>query len=648
MRLIWIHLGLLTLYCFVFVDSAPDNKKKAEKKCPTLSLPGGRVRYRSGKKYASFNCIPTLTLVGSQVAVCTEGEWSVPVPKCIGSTCDKPKVDANVVVEDYSNGGWLHFFCRSGYIREGPEDIYCIGTKWNNDPPTCKAGTSNGCDFEDGLCGWSHDLTDDFNWVINQGETPTAKTGPMVDHTKNDSSGHYLFVESSAPQTTGHKARFLSPFYNVESLQNKCLEFYYHMYGEEGENNVGSLEVYVRPQKIPTIALDTDHQIFYKTGNQRDSWIKADVIVPQVTEPVQFVFQATMKKSWLSDIAIDDIVVTDCRSKVSNSTDHVILNDSFTTVYAKSSPRRTAVTSALTQAVTKPIRTTPKGTRSTRQTTMSTTKPSTATTKAFISTTRPTTLSTKSSTPMTLSTTVRTTVSTLAPKTMSTTLKTITTSSSTPRTTTMSTSITTTASISTAEVTSEKKSEITSEAASPKTAETSGPRTVSPSGEFTPETENNLTPDVPGDSVTPNTTDAGEADETEKDYTDMNGLKPSQNGDDEGDEEEVERTTSQLVDMLDNETSDADDDHDDDEKTSTTEPSGSNASAGKVHGGDEGSGMKELLPLIIGVVSAVVVGAVVIGVLTWRWAKHQRMKQQKEEDDQMNIITEYVETTLNV
>uniref|UniRef100_A0A2C9KZ22 MAM domain-containing protein n=1 Tax=Biomphalaria glabrata TaxID=6526 RepID=A0A2C9KZ22_BIOGL len=148
-------------------------------------------------------------------------------------------------------------------------------------------GTSNGCDFEDGLCGWSHDLTDDFNWVINQGETPTANTGPMADHTKNDSSGHYLFVESSAPQTTGHKARFLSPFYNVESLQNKCLEFYYHMYGEEGENNVGSLEVFVRPQKIPTIALDTDHQIFYKTGNQRDNWIKADVIVPQVTEPVQ-------------------------------------------------------------------------------------------------------------------------------------------------------------------------------------------------------------------------------------------------------------------------------------------------------------------------------------------------------------------------
>uniref|UniRef100_A0A2C9LR76 MAM domain-containing protein n=1 Tax=Biomphalaria glabrata TaxID=6526 RepID=A0A2C9LR76_BIOGL len=100
-------------------------------------------------------------------------------------------------------------------------------------------GTSNGCDFEDGLCGWSHDITDDFNWVINQGETPTANTGPEADHTKNDSS------------------------------------------------DVGSLEVFIRAQKIPTIALDTDHQIFYKTGNLGDNWIKADVIMPQVTEPVQ-------------------------------------------------------------------------------------------------------------------------------------------------------------------------------------------------------------------------------------------------------------------------------------------------------------------------------------------------------------------------
>ena len=37
------------------------------------------------------------------------------------------------------------------------------------------------CNFEIDFCGWSNDLTADFNWSRNQGVTPTFNTGPSGD-----------------------------------------------------------------------------------------------------------------------------------------------------------------------------------------------------------------------------------------------------------------------------------------------------------------------------------------------------------------------------------------------------------------------------------------------------------------------------------
>lgn len=40
------------------------------------------------------------------------------------------------------------------------------------------------CDFENGLCGWTNDRQDDYDWRRHRGRTPTAGTGPSADHTK--------------------------------------------------------------------------------------------------------------------------------------------------------------------------------------------------------------------------------------------------------------------------------------------------------------------------------------------------------------------------------------------------------------------------------------------------------------------------------
>ena len=52
-----------------------------------------------------------------------------------------------------------------------------------------------GCDFESRdqfgpLCGfYQEDESDDFDWTLNAGETPSLDTGPIADHTFKNNTG---------------------------------------------------------------------------------------------------------------------------------------------------------------------------------------------------------------------------------------------------------------------------------------------------------------------------------------------------------------------------------------------------------------------------------------------------------------------------
>ena len=46
------------------------------------------------------------------------------------------------------------------------------------------------CDFETpNICGYTQDQTDTFDWTRRSGSTPSAGTGPSVDHTLGTSTG---------------------------------------------------------------------------------------------------------------------------------------------------------------------------------------------------------------------------------------------------------------------------------------------------------------------------------------------------------------------------------------------------------------------------------------------------------------------------
>lgn len=65
------------------------------------------------------------------------------------------------------------------------------------------------CSFTNGdFCGYYESRTDDFDWTLGTGPTPSSDTGPASDHTTG--TGDYIYIETSTPQKPGDKAVLLS------------------------------------------------------------------------------------------------------------------------------------------------------------------------------------------------------------------------------------------------------------------------------------------------------------------------------------------------------------------------------------------------------------------------------------------------------
>ena len=111
----------------------------------------------------------------------------------------------------------------------------CYGITTTSTPPTTMTSpasyppTSVDCDFESAVCNWRQDSQDQFDWVVQSGQTPSAGTGPTADHTYSTNQGHYAYVEVSR-RTFNSSARLISPSYTVGSV-GVCFKFWYYMYG---------------------------------------------------------------------------------------------------------------------------------------------------------------------------------------------------------------------------------------------------------------------------------------------------------------------------------------------------------------------------------------------------------------------------------
>ncbi|KAJ8050465.1 MAM and LDL-receptor class A domain-containing protein 2 [Holothuria leucospilota] len=166
------------------------------------------------------------------------------------------------------------------------------------------------CSFEDfNFCAWQNTPdTDDFDWVVKAGSTPTSGTGPTKDHTLGSSAGHYAFIESSYPQTQGDLAHLLSPMF--EGDRTRCLEFYLHMYGDQ----MGTLNIYRRKTDLQM------ERLFTLSQNKGNVWRKASVTFDTSERVYDILVEGVVGSGLKSDIALDDLSISDgaCPDEGSN------------------------------------------------------------------------------------------------------------------------------------------------------------------------------------------------------------------------------------------------------------------------------------------------------------------------------------------
>uniref|UniRef100_A0A2C9KDP3 MAM domain-containing protein n=1 Tax=Biomphalaria glabrata TaxID=6526 RepID=A0A2C9KDP3_BIOGL len=164
-------------------------------------------------------------------------------------------------------------------------------------PGTCVSDTTaNRCDFETDMCGYRSETTG--LWQRWQSSTSSIATGPTNDHTYGTSQGHYAYAEASSPRMPGDKVRMIG--LPRPATTAKCVSYYYHMYGV----NMGTLEVRVRTGP------NVESSLYTHSGNLGDKWYKNEVTVRSSTS-WQLIFESTIGNGYASDIAIDDIVITD-------------------------------------------------------------------------------------------------------------------------------------------------------------------------------------------------------------------------------------------------------------------------------------------------------------------------------------------------
>ncbi|RDD37229.1 MAM and LDL-receptor class A domain-containing protein 2 [Trichoplax sp. H2] len=97
------------------------------------------------------------------------------------------------------------------------------------------------CNFDSDTCGWNQlKNIDFFDWTRSKGSLPSAGTRSLYDHTQNNGSGFYMYIDASV-NNYGTYADLISPPLQLSAVGDKIrISFYYHAFG----SSLGELHVY--------------------------------------------------------------------------------------------------------------------------------------------------------------------------------------------------------------------------------------------------------------------------------------------------------------------------------------------------------------------------------------------------------------------
>ncbi len=153
-------------------------------------------------------------------------------------------------------------------------------------------------DFETGTLGsWTNTaIGDQQDWTLDQGGTPSAGTGPSVDHTLGSATGWYTYFETSNPVANGDQAYLVSPVFS--SSGTVVFDFWYHMLGPD----LGTLQVEFLNGSVWST-------LWSISGDQGDVWYNR-VVSFDYNGNTQLRFIGERGTNWGSDIAVDDLNIS--------------------------------------------------------------------------------------------------------------------------------------------------------------------------------------------------------------------------------------------------------------------------------------------------------------------------------------------------
>lgn len=155
--------------------------------------------------------------------------------------------------------------------------------------------------FEGTIGAWSQSSSDDINWTVNSGGTPSSGTGPNGAIDGNS----YIYVEASGNGDgyPNKQAILNAPCLDFGGVSSPTLNFQYHMVGDA----VGTLNIEARTNNTGNWT-----SVFTISGSQGADWNEASVDLSTYAgnSSVQLRLNVVTGTSWQGDITIDDLSIT--------------------------------------------------------------------------------------------------------------------------------------------------------------------------------------------------------------------------------------------------------------------------------------------------------------------------------------------------
>lgn len=155
------------------------------------------------------------------------------------------------------------------------------------------------CNLINGFINESNTTSDQHDWRVSEGSTPSANTGPDNDYNPGTTVGNYLYLEASVP-CTNMTANLQSPCLDLSTITNPALGFAYHMYGTD----MGSLYVDIFSNGVWT------NNVWSMTGNKGNTWFYANInLSAWAGQKISVRWRGVTGANFASDMALDAVSI---------------------------------------------------------------------------------------------------------------------------------------------------------------------------------------------------------------------------------------------------------------------------------------------------------------------------------------------------